>query len=222
MHACSFFYVRLAGFTLYSIFFFFTFRGTFHESVDGSLVDARYCSALLQSPRTRAHIHFRSSPHFRRPSLVLFFSNEQFLFHLISSHLTSNFHYQSINCLVPQNHPTISVLLLTPSVKSPLLLSRMFFFRVIIALFVRPVARASLELSGNNRFSPSGRLAPRLCTILPSSHPHTFPRNFHTYKHIHTQYSLAHSFSPTRPGFTINSKCQTKRKIRSHTAAACA
>ena len=81
-YACiQFFYVRLAGFTLYSIFF--TFRGAFRESVD-----PRCCSStLLQSLCTRAHFHFRSSPHFRRLSLLLSFSNEHFLFRLVSSHL---------------------------------------------------------------------------------------------------------------------------------------
>lgn len=200
----QFFYVRLACFTLYSNFF--TFRGAFRESVD-----ARYCSALLQSLRTRAHHHLRSSPHFRRPCLVLFFSNEQFPFHLISSHLTSNFHYQSINCPMPHYHPTISVLLLTlEGVKSPLLLSSMFFVSLLLCSF-DPWCAPLLSSRGTT-FSRSGRPTPLL-----SPHPHTFFRKFHTYKHIHT-----HISSPHTPGFTISSKCQTKKKIRSRAAAACA
>ena len=106
----------------YIIFNFFYLSGGFSRERGPSLVDARYCtSALLQSLRTRAHFHFRASPHFRRPSLLLFFSNEQFLFRLTSSHL-------KLPLSMPQYHPTISVLLLTlQGVKSPLLLSSMFF-----------------------------------------------------------------------------------------------
>ena len=116
------------------------------------------------------------------------------IFSFISSHLTST-HYQSINCPVPQYHPTIPVLLHTlQGVKSPLLLSRMFFL-CHYCFVVRPVARASFELSGNNRF-PFWAASPHAFAplFMPSSHPHTFFRNFHTYKHIHTQSPLL--FSP--------------------------
>jgi hypothetical protein len=194
----------------YIIFNFFYLSGCFsRERGCCSLVDARYCSsALLQSLRTRAHFHFRSSPHFRRPSLLLFFSNEQFLFRLVSSRrLTSNFHYQSFNCPVPQYHPTIPVLLLTlQGVKSPLLLSSMFFSCVIIALFVRTVARASFELSGNNRFPLLAALPHAFAPhTLPSSHPHTFSRKFHTYKHIHL-------FSPHTPRLYHQQQMSNEKK----------
>lgn len=119
----------------------------------------------------------------------------------ISSHLTSNFHYQSINCPMPHYHPTISVLLLTlEGVKSPLLLSSMFFVSLLLCSF-DPWCAPLLSSRGTT-FSRSGRPTPLL-----SPHPHTFFRKFHTYKHIHT-----HISSPHTPGFTISSKCQTKKK----------
>jgi len=203
LYACiQFFHVRLAGFILYSIFFYLS--GCFSRERGRSLVDARYCSsALLQSLRTRAHFHFRSSPHFRRPSLLLFFSNEHFLFRLISSHL-------KLPLSMPQYHPTISVLLLTlQGVKSPLLLSSMFFLcHYCFVRFVRPVGRASFELSGNNRFSLLAALPHAFAPLCPHHTPTRFSEIF-TRTNTYTQSYL---FSPHAPGLTINSKCQTKRK----------
>ena len=101
---------------------------------------------------TRTHFHFRSSPHFRRRSLrsFSFFSNEHFLFHLISSHLkTSIINQSSAPC-----HSTIPQYLYFYSlqgVKTPLLLSCMFFL-CHYCFVVRPVARASLRSRGTTVF----------------------------------------------------------------------
>jgi len=189
LYACiQFFHVRLAGFILYSIFFYLS--GCFSRERGRSLVDARYCSsALLQSLRTRAHFHFRSSPHFRRPSLLLFFSNEHFLFRLISSHL-------KLPLSMPQYHPTISVLLLTlQGVKSPLLLSSMFFFCVIIALFdsFDPWGALLLSSRGTTGFPfwlPCPTPLPHSALITP---PHVFPKFSHVQTHTHNHISSPHT-----------------------------
>jgi hypothetical protein len=206
----------------YIIFNFFLPFGCFSRERGRSLVDARYCSsALLQSLRTRAHFHFRSSPHFRRPSLLLFFSNEHFLFHLISSHLKLPL---SINQLPHATVPSHNICTFThtPRRKVTVSVVKHVFFVSLLPCSFDPVARASFEISGNTLFpfwTPCPMLLPLLHSALITP-PHVF-RKFHTYKHIHTPSS--HLFFPhTHPGFTISSKCQTKRKIRSRTAAACA
>lgn len=65
---------------------------------------------------TRTHFHFRSSPHFHRRSLrsFSFFSNEHFLFHLISSHLTSKL-LLSINHLPRATVPSHNICTFTHS-----------------------------------------------------------------------------------------------------------
>lgn len=213
----QFFLCASCGFyIIFNLFFFFLPFGVLFARAWTARLWTLDTALLCYNPHARVRTFISVLPRTCAvpPSFSFSLTNN---FSSISSHLTSNFHYQSINCLVPQYHPTISVLLLTPKrkVTAPVV-SHVFFFRVIIALFVRPVARASLELSvsGNNRFSPSGRRAPRLCTTLPSSHPHTFSRNFHTYKHIHTQSSLAHPFSPHTPP-ALPSTANVKRKEKS-------
>lgn len=186
------------------IFNFFTFRGTFARAWTLAC-GPRYCSStVLESLRKRAHFYFRSSPHFCRRFILLFFSNEHFH---ISPHLTSNFHYQSINCPVPEYHPTISVLFThTPRRKVTALVVSHVSFCVIIAFIVRPVARASLELSTH-------AFALHHSALITS--PHVFPKFSHvqTYTHTSPHFSSSHT-----PGFTFSSKCQTKRQIRSRTA----
>ena len=189
---------------LHYIHFFFYLSGGFSRERGPSLVDARYCtSALLQSLRTRAHFHFRASPHFRRPTLLLFFSNEQFLFRLTSSHL-------KLPLSMPQYHPTISVLLLTlQGVKSPLLLSSMFFFVSLLFCSFDPWRAPLLSSRGTTGFPfwlPCPTPLPHFC---PHHSPTRFSENF-TRTNTYTQSS--HLFSPHAPGFTISSKCQTKTK----------
>jgi hypothetical protein len=216
-HVYSFFYLRLAGFTLYSIFFL-PF-GVLSRERGRSLVDALYCSSALLQSLTRAHFHFRSSPHFRRPSLapyLFFFSNEHFLFHLISSLISPQtsiinqypipqylyFYYSHFSrCKV-----TASGCLACP-----------FFCHYCFV--VRPVARASplfFELSGNNSFS---LLAASLHAFCPTSAlitpPTRFSETFHTYKHIHTHgphISSPHAHTHISPALPSAANVKTKRK----------
>ena len=207
-YACMQFFVRLAGFTLYSIFFYLS--GYVSRERGRSLVDLGIAPPLCYNRlvRTRAHFYFRSSPHFCRPSILLFFSNEHFHIspHLISSHLKLPL---SINQLPRARVPSpqyLYFLLTHQGVKSPLLLSRMFLFVSLLPLSFDPW-RAPLL---------SSRPTPLHCTTLPSSRPTRFPEIF-TRTNRYTQQSSLLSF-PHTPGFTISSKCQTKRQIRSCTA----
>lgn len=195
------FYVRLAGFTLYP--FFFTFRGAFRESVDARLWTLGTTPPLCYKPFARVRTFISVLPRTFAASILLFFSNELFFFssHFISSHLKPPL---SINQLPRARVPShnICTFIHTPRRKVTAFVDSHVSFCVIIALPFEPW-RAPL-------------LSSRPTPFHHSSHPHTFLRNFHTYKHIHTLTSLL--FSPHPPGFTISSKCQTKRQIRSLTA----
>ena len=120
------------------------------------------------------------------------------IFSSISSHLISpqNFYYQSIICPVPQYHPTISVLLLTPRCKDTSSVVLHVFF--VSLLLCRSTRGARLfEISGNNSFSLLAAFPHAFAPLCPHHTPHTFFRNFHTHKHIHTHTIL--TYSPHTP-----------------------
>jgi len=188
-------------------------------------VDTRYCSsALIQSLRTRARFHFRSSLPRTSAAPAPFSFSPTNIFSSISSHLTSKLPL-SINQLLHATVPSHNICTFTHTPRCKVtasVVSHAFFVSLLLCSF--DLWRAPLlSTLGEQQFFPFWPPCPTLClcTTLPSSHPHTFFRKFRTYKHIHTQSS--HLLLPTHtPGFTISSKCQTKRKIRSRTAVACA
>jgi len=161
---------------------------------------------LLHSATNPSHacaLLFPFFPALSPPPSFCFSLTNFFFFssHFISSHLKPPL---SINQLPRARVPShnICTFIHTPRRKVTAFVDSHVSFCVIIALPFEPW-RAPL-------------LSSRPTPFHHSSHPHTFLRNFHTYKHIHTLTSLL--FSPHPPGFTISSKCQTKRQIRSLTA----
>jgi hypothetical protein len=197
----------------YIIFNFFYLSGAFRESVDARLWTLGTAPLLCYNPyaRVRTFISVLSRISAAPPSFSFSLTN---ISSSISSHLTSNFHHQSINCPMPQYHPTISVLLLTlQGVKSPFLLSSMFFL-CHYYLVRSTLWRAPLLRSRGTHFFPSGHLAPCfcLCSTLPSSHPHTFSENF-TRTNIYTHrphISSSHTHTPA-----LLSAVNVKRKEKS-------
>lgn len=120
------------------------------------------------------------------PSLFL----QRTFSHLTSSHLispqTSIINQSTAPC--QSTIPTISVLFThTPRRKVTAFVVSHVSFCVIIAFIVRPVARASFELSTH-------AFALHHSALITS---HTFSRNFHTYKQIHT--TVLTSLLPTHP-----------------------
>ena len=172
------------------------------------------CSVLLLCSATiPTHACALSFPFFPAfpPLLAPFFLERTFSHpsRLVSSHLNLPL---SINQLPRATVPSHNICTFThtPRRKVTASVVKHVFFCVIIALFVRPVARASFELSGNNSSSPSGRLAPRLCpTLCPQHTPTRFPENFthtNTYTHSH------HIFSTPSRLYPLPSAANVKRE----------